>query len=31
VYRAVFDGDWIKWERVTAAPSPVQLTIEGAA
>ena len=31
VYRAVFDGDWIKWERVVTTPAPVQLTIDGAA
>ena len=36
VYRAVFDGDWIKWERVTGpTPQPPaidgQLTIDGAA
>jgi hypothetical protein len=29
-YRAVEDGIWIKWERVVATPTAVQLTLEGA-
>jgi hypothetical protein len=28
VYRCVFDGDWIKWERVIPAPKPEQLAME---